>query len=96
MQVGYTCAAQVHPNVLNRVKREDPAEFSVMAHPQQYASITQRNFQGHQCSPKSETQRLEKESVGGKELTGFSDNNCPMVEPRDKDVPRFNTHYQQW
>ena len=95
LQVGYTQAAQVHPNVLKRVKGEDPAEYSIMSHPHHYASLTQRNFQGHQRSPKTETQRLERESVGGKELTGFSENNCPLVEPRDRDIARFSTHYQQ-
>ena len=95
IKVGYTKAAQVHPNVLKRVKREDPAEYSIMSHPHHYASLTQRNFQGRQRSPKSEAQRLERESVGGKELTGFSENNCPLVEPRDRDSARFSTHYQQ-
>ena len=38
---------------------------------------------------------LERESVSRKELTGFSENNCPLVEPRDRDSARFSTHYQQ-
>ena len=85
----------MHTNVLKRVKRENPAEFSIMTHPHHYASLTQRNFRGHQRSPKSESQKLEREAVGDKELTGFSENNYPVVEPRDKDIARFSTHYQQ-
>ncbi len=34
------------------------------------------------------------EQVGRKELTGFSENNEPMVEPSDRDTARFSTHYQ--
>lgn len=41
MQVGYTRARQVHSNVLQRVKKEDPAEFSIMTHPHQYTRYTQ-------------------------------------------------------
>lgn len=95
VQVGYTHASQVHSNVLKRVKKEDPAEYSIMSHPHQYTSLTLRNFQGRQRSPKTESQRLEREEIGGKELTGFSENNGPVVEPRDRDAGRFTTRYQE-
>ena len=32
--------------------------------------------------------------VGKKELTGFSENNQPRVEPHNRDTARFSTHYQ--
>ena len=32
--------------------------------------------------------------VGKKELTGFSENNQPRVEPHNRDAARFSTHYQ--
>ncbi len=36
----------------------------------------------------------EREAVGSKELTGFAENNCPLLEPADKDSQRYSTHYQ--
>ena len=58
-------------------------------------SLTQRTFQGPaQQGPAAESQRLGCEAVGGKELTGFSENNCPLLTPRDRDAQRFYTHYQ--
>lgn len=66
----------------------DLASFSLF-------SLTQRNFQGHQRSPPSESKRLERESVGCKELTGFSENKPLILDPKGTDAARFSTHYQQ-
>ena len=57
-------------------------------------SLTQRSFRGEREPPPSETSRLDREEVGRKELTGFSENMQPLVEPRDRDTARFVTHYQ--
>ena len=35
--VGYTQASQVHGSVLARVKKADPAEYSILTHPHQYS-----------------------------------------------------------
>ena len=125
LQVGYTQVAQLHPTVLQRVRREDPAEYSIITHPHQYSryasdcsytqpltstsstpgrypfkqsthSLTQRNFQGHQRSLPSEAQRLAREDVGRKELTGFSENTARSQGPSSpRDAPTPHTHYQQ-
>lgn len=36
IQVGYTRVDQLHPTVLQKVKRENPAEYSIVTHPYQY------------------------------------------------------------
>ena len=33
---GYTFASQVHPSVVNRVRKQDPSEYSIYTDPQQY------------------------------------------------------------
>lgn len=96
------------------MKREDPAEYSVVTHPYQYSrsvktavvsasnanevfnicrvrSLTQRSFQG---ASRRESKWERSEGVGRKELTGFSENNVPIVEPSGRDTARFSTHYQ--
>ena len=52
-------------------------------------SYTQRSYKGE---AKEQSDRV---SVGGKELSGYSENNHPLIEPYNKDTQRFTTHYQQ-
>lgn len=94
MQFGYTALHQAHPLVQQRVLTKNPVEYTNMTHPYTHCTLTQRHYRGHQCLPLSEPRRLGREEVGNKEMSGFSENNIPLVEPRDRDVARFATHYQ--
>lgn len=104
--MGYTKAGQVHQHVLERVRKQDPAEYSVMTNPEQYTrqaisgfsvllllscfSLTQRSF-----SVQSRGTQEGRVVVGAKELTGFSENNSPLVELLN-DSQHFSIHYRYW
>ncbi|XP_064397724.1 stabilizer of axonemal microtubules 4-like [Halichondria panicea] len=88
--VGYTCASQVHKSVVERVRKEDPAEHSIFTHPDQYTSYTQQSFGRGGPSREAGPARV----VGGKEMSGYSENTVPLVEPANRDSQRFSTHYQ--
>lgn len=94
LQIGFPELSQLHPNAREQLKKCDPAEYSILVHPKQFASLTQRDYQGAQREPPSEARRLERSEVGVKESTGFLKNTIPLVEPRDRDSARFSTHYQ--
>lgn len=49
-------------------------------------------FKGQQRPSKSESDRLGNTSVGGKEISGYSENTIPFVQTHDNRA-RFITHY---
>ena len=65
-----------------------------MTHPHPTSTLTQRQFEGQQRPTSSENKTLGREVVGYKTKSGYVDNTIPFVEPNDKDVARFKTHYQ--
>jgi len=65
-----------------------------MTHPHPTSTLTQRHFGGQQRPTPSENKTLGREVLGCKTTSGYVDNTIPFVEPKNRDVARFETHYQ--
>jgi protein phosphatase 1 regulatory subunit 32 len=88
--VGYTFSHQLPPPLLASASQRDPANFSTLTHPQPFSSYT------HQILEEGRRERRERrgrEETGRKELTGYSENNHPVPQARDRDSRRFSSHY---
>ncbi|KAL3884068.1 hypothetical protein ACJMK2_030290 [Sinanodonta woodiana] len=88
----YDKASDIPDHRLQRTKKSDPTEYLNMHHPNNYSSINMDTFLGKQQPDRSESDRLDRTSVGNKELSGYSENNDRFVATAD-DPRRFITHY---
>jgi len=91
----FTSLSQVHPLVARRTQRNDPAEYKNMIYPKQHPSMTAATYRG-QSKEQSLGEKLGNATVGPKEDTGFTDNNCKFVEVAETPLTlnRFNTLYK--
>lgn len=91
----YTKMNQVQPLVQQRIKRQDPAEYSNLVHAKVYPSMSSGTYRGLQRGEETLTDKLGNVSIGRKEETGFTENNCRFVQTAEtgNSLQRFNTEY---
>jgi len=92
----YTNLSNVHSSTLEKRKKNDPAEFTNMVYSKPYPSTTSIAFSGKQKNDATLPGRLGRVTVGNKEATGYTDNNCKYLEAPEttQTLKRFDTHYK--
>lgn len=95
-QIGYSDISQLHPLVVNRIKKQDPIEYLNIIQPNNRSSLKQNTFHGDQSLPPSEACKLGCEVIGNKELSGYAENHVPYTERLygNKDPEQFQTYYE--
>ena len=92
----FTKLHDVHPLRQKMIKKDDPAEYFNMVCAATHPSISTSTFQGLQQNKISLNDTSQKVSIGKKEETGHTENNCKFVETTEtpQSLKRFATHYQ--
>lgn len=95
-RIGYSESSELHPSVVDRIKKQDPTEYVNITQPNNKTTLKQNTFYGKQSMPPSEAQRLGREVVGNKELSGYVENHAPYTERLygNKDPEQFQTYYE--
>ncbi|XP_041354755.1 protein phosphatase 1 regulatory subunit 32-like [Gigantopelta aegis] len=92
MSTAYDHEDQMPPGRLDYLKKNDPADYLNVIHPNNYSSVSKNHNRGLQRPELSEADRLSRTAVGMKELSGYSANTDKFVQV-DDDRRRFITHY---
>ena len=94
-QVGYTETSELHPSIVDRIKKKDPTEYVNIIQPNNKTTLKQNTFYGEQRPAPSISQRLARDVTGNKELSGYAENHAPYTERLygDKDPEQFQTYY---
>jgi len=88
----YDKASDIPGPALDRIRKQDPAEYINTQRPNNHSSIATNIFQGQQQPSVNESDRLARTAVGSKELTGYCENNDRFIQTSDNPA-RFITHY---
>lgn len=94
-RIGYTKSSELHPSVVDRIRKQDPTEYVNIVQPNNRSSLKQNTFCGEQSKAPSVAQRLGRDMIGSKELSGYAENHAPYTEKLygDKDPEQFQTYY---
>lgn len=95
-RIGYSETSELHPSVVERIKKQDPTEYVNITQPNNKTSLKQNTFYGVQSVPPSEAKKLGREVIGNKELSGYVENHAPYTETLygNKDTEQFQTFYE--
>lgn len=94
-RAGYSETSELHPSVVDRIKKQDPTEYVNIIQPNNKTSLKQNTFYGEQSVAPSEAKKLGREAIGNKELSGYAENHAPYTERLygNKDPAQFQTYY---
>lgn len=95
-RIGYSKTSELHPSVVDRIKKQDPTEYVNIIQPHNKTSLKQNTFHGERSVAPSEAQRLGCEVIGKKEFSGYVENHAPYTERLygNKDPEQFQTYYE--
>jgi len=95
-QIGYSDTSQLHPSMVDRIKKQDPTEYVNITQPNNRTSLKQNTFYGEQSVAPSEARKLGCEVIGNKEFSGYTENHAPYTERLygSKDPEQFQTYYE--